>query len=244
MKLRIYSDLHLEFASFDMPVLDPSIDCVILAGDIDKKSRAVKWANENFSCPVVYVSGNHEYYDGHIDRTLQKMRDAAEPHVHVLENNLITLNGVRILGTTAWTDFSSTGNQVAASRVAWERMNDFSHIRIDAGYRRLRPADLIARNHIAKSWLTEELGQPFVGKTIVITHHSPSSIVVEGKHDGHLNAAYTNDWPRLIEQADLWVFGHTHEFVDVELGGCRVVSNPRGYPTEETGFNPAFEIEI
>lgn len=244
MKLRIYSDLHLEFTSFDMPTLDSSVDLVILAGDIDKKSRAVKWANENFSCPVAYVSGNHEYYDGHIDRTLRKMRDAAEPHVHVLENDLITLNGVRVLGTTAWTDFSSTGDQVAASRMAWERMNDFNYIRVDAGYRRLRPADLIARNHLAKTWLTEELGKPFAGKTIVVTHHSPCPVVVGSKHDGHLNAAYTNDWPRLIEQADLWVFGHTHEFVDVELGGCRVVSNPRGYPRESTGFDPAFEIEI
>ncbi|WP_426178495.1 metallophosphoesterase [Pseudomonas sp. TWRC1-2] len=244
MKLRIYSDLHLEFASYDMPALDPSIDLVILGGDIDKKCRGVKWANEHFTCPVAYVCGNHEYYDGHIDRTLTKMRDAAEPHVHVLENDLVVLNGVRVLGTTGWTDFSSTGDQVAASRVAWERMNDFGYIRIDEGYRRLRPADLIARNHAAKSWLTEELARPFVGKTIVITHHSPSSLVVGSKHDGHLNAAYTNDWPRLIEQADLWVFGHTHEFVDVELAGCRIVSNPRGYPGESTGFNPAFEIEM
>lgn len=244
MKLRIYSDLHLEFASYEPPALDSSVDLVILAGDIGKKCRGVKWANENFTCPVAYVGGNHEYYDGHIDRTLTKMREAAVPNVHVLENDSVIFNGVRILGTTGWTDFSSTGDQVAASRVAWERMNDFNYIRVDAGYRRLRPADLIDRNHVAKSWLTEELSKPFAGKTIVITHHSPSPVVVGSKHDGHLNAAYSNDWPRLIEQADLWVFGHTHQFVDVQLAGCRIVSNPRGYPGESTGFNPAFEIEI
>ncbi|EPM42967.1 Metallophosphoesterase [Pseudomonas syringae pv. coriandricola] len=128
--------------------------------------------------------------------------------------------------------------------MAWERMNDFNYIRIEPGYRRLRPADLITRNHIAKNWLTEELGKPFNGKTVVVTHHSPSSAVVGSKHEGHLNAAYTNDWPQLIQQADLWVFGHTHESIDVELGGCRIVSNPRGYPGESTGFDPFFEIEI
>jgi hypothetical protein len=32
--------------------------------------------------------------------------------------------------------------------------------------------------------------------------------------------------------------------VDVELAGCRVVSNPRGYPNEQTGFDPFFEISI
>ncbi|AKT30808.1 metallophosphoesterase family protein [Pseudomonas syringae pv. actinidiae] len=77
MKLRIYSDLHNEFQRFDPPSLDPDVDLVILAGDVDKKARGVKWANETFTCPTVYVCGNHEFYDGHIDRTLQKMREAA-----------------------------------------------------------------------------------------------------------------------------------------------------------------------
>lgn len=244
MKLRIYSDLHLEFASFDPPVLDPDVDLVVLAGDIDKKSRGVRWANETFESPVIYVCGNHEFYDGHIDRTLRKMKEAAAGHVHVLENETWGLDGVRVLGTAAWTDFSSTGDQVGASRMAWEWMNDFKYIRIEEGFRRLRPDDLIARNRMAKAWLTEELGKPFNGKTIVVTHHSPSPAVVGSKHEGHLNAAYTNDWQGLIPLANLWVFGHTHEFVDVELGGCRIVSNPRGYPRESTGFNPNFEIEI
>ncbi|MCF5197077.1 metallophosphoesterase [Pseudomonas syringae] len=244
MRLYVVSDLHNEFHLFHPPAFDPAVDLVILGGDIDKKARGVKWANETFSCQVAYVCGNHEFYDGHIDRTLQKMRDAAEPHVHALENDLVILNDIRILGTTGWTDFSSTGSQVAATAMAWERMNDFNYIRIDAGYRRLRPADLIVRNHMARAWLAQELAKPFQGKTIVVTHHSPSSAVVGGKHEGNLNAAYTNDWPDLIQEADLWIFGHTHEFVDVELAGCRVVSNPRGYPNESTGFDPFFEIEI
>jgi predicted phosphodiesterase len=244
MKLRIYSDLHLEFASFDSPMLDPSVDLVILAGDIDKGGKGVKWASETFSCPIVYVCGNHELYGGHIDRTVQKMREAASGHVHVLENDTLVLDGFRILGTTAWTDFSATGDQVAAANMAWQWMNDFNYIRVGEGYRRLRPDDLIARNRIAKAWLTEELGKQFGGKTIVVTHHSPSPAVVGSKHEGHLNAAYMNDWPELIQQADLWIFGHTHESVDANLGGCRIVSNPRGYPKESTGFDPFFEVEI
>lgn len=64
MKLQIYSDLHLEFARFDPAPSDA--DVVILAGDIDIKSRGVKWASEVFQCPVIYVCGNHEYYGGHI----------------------------------------------------------------------------------------------------------------------------------------------------------------------------------
>ena len=100
MKLQIYSDLHLEFARFDPAPSDA--DVVILAGDIDIKSRGVKWASEVFQCSVIYVCGNHEYYGGHIGHTLLKMKDAALPHVHVLENEMLILDGTRFLVTTAW----------------------------------------------------------------------------------------------------------------------------------------------
>lgn len=242
MRVRIYSDLHNEFEAWDAPDC-LGTDLVILAGDIDKKARGIKWANDTFSCPVAYINGNHEFYDGHIDRTLQKMKDAALSHVHVLENENLILNGIRVLGTTAWTDFTITGDQVAASNMAREWMSDFKYIRTE-NYRRLRPDDLIARNHAARAWLTEQLAQKFEGKTIVVTHHAPSPLLVEAKHEGHLNAAYSNAWPHLIEQADFWIFGHTHHAIDVDLVGCRMISNPRGYPNEFTGFDPFFEIEI
>lgn len=97
---------------------------------------------------------------------------------------------------------------------------------------------------MARQWLGQELEKPFDGKTVVITHYAPTLSVAGDKNDGHLAAAYTNHWPELIEQADLWVFGHTHHAVDVELVGCRVISNPRGYSGGETGFQPDFEIQI
>nr|WP_314576521.1 metallophosphoesterase [uncultured Pseudomonas sp.] len=242
MKIQIYSDLHIEFADF-LPA-ETEADLVILAGDIHTKTRGVIWANQTFACPVVYVAGNHEYYTGHLEQTLRKMRDVAAPNVHVLENDQFVFGNIRFLGTTSWTDYSSTGNVIPASRMAAEWMNDFKMVRVDASYRRLRPDDLIKRNHEARTWLTNELGKPFDGRTVVITHHAPTPHVVGDKHDGHLTASYANNWPELLDFVDLWVFGHTHRAVDVELSGCRVVSNPRGYPREQTGFDPSFMVEL
>lgn len=243
MRVRIYSDLHHEIEAWDVPDCT-GVDLVILAGDVDKKGRGVRWANEAFNSTVVYVSGNHEFYDGHLDRTFEKMQSAAAGHVHILENQVLVLGNLRILGTTAWTDFSSTGDHVAACSIARQWMSDFKYIRADSNYRRLRPDDVIAKNHVAKAWLREELAKEFAGKTVVVTHHAPSPLVIGDEHDGHLTASYTNDWHDLISQADVWVFGHTHTAVDTELGGCRVISNPKGYPGEETGFDPFFEIQI
>jgi predicted phosphodiesterase len=242
MKIQIYSDLHLGFAQFDPTPTDA--DVVILAGDIDIKSRGVVWANDTFQCPVIYVCGNHEYYGGHIDRTLQKMRDAAAPNVHVLENEALILDQTRFLVTTAWTDYSSTGDVVASKRAAWECMNDFAVIRADEGYRRLYPDDLITKSKAAFAWLTRELEKPFDGQTVVVTHHAPVLDYVGDKLPENLIAAYANDWPELLAKADLWVYGHTHVAADFLKHGCRVISNPRGYPNQQTGFNPDFLIEI
>ncbi|WP_223530919.1 metallophosphoesterase family protein [Pseudomonas sp. BF-B-26] len=242
MKLQIYSDLHNEFARFDPAPSDA--DVIILAGDIDLKARGVKWANEVFQCPVIYVCGIHEYYGGHIDHTLRKMKEAALPHVHVLENQALILDQVRFLVTTGWTDYTSTGDLQAATRTAAEWMNDFRVIRADANYRRLRPTDLIAKSKVAYSWLARELEASFDGKTVVITHHAPVPDYLSDDHAGHLAAAYANDWSDLLGKADLWVYGHTHVAASFIKYGCRVVSNPRGYPGESTGFDPELLIDI
>ena len=242
MKLQIYSDLHNEFSRFEPTKSDA--DVVILAGDIDLKSRGVKWANETFQCPVIYVRGNHEYYGGHIDHTLRKMKESALPHVHVLENQALILDQVRFLVTTGWTDYTSTGDVQAATRAASEWMNDFRVIRADTTYRRLRPTDLIAKSRTAFNWLTQELGAPFDGKTVVITHHAPVLDFLSDEHAGHLAAAYANDWSDLLGMADLWIYGHTHIAASFTKRGCHVISNPRGYPGESTGFDPDLLIEL
>jgi hypothetical protein len=45
-------------------------------------------------------------------------------------------------------------------------------------------------------------------------------------------------------QIKYWIHGHTHTHFDYKIGECRVICNPRGYPNENTGFDPNFEMEI
>jgi predicted phosphodiesterase len=245
MRLYILSDLHLEFTGFQPPTFAPgSLDLVVLAGDIHKLDKGVRWANETFSCDVLYVLGNHEFYSGHFDRTIVKARAAAQSHVHVLENDTFVAGGIRFLGTTGWTDFSSTGDVSAAMSLARSMMTDYRTIRTDQNYRRLRPDDVAHRNHEAKQWLAAELNKPFTGKTVVISHHAPIPEVCDSEHEGHLNASYCNSWHAMVDRVDAWIFGHTHHSVDVELSGCRLISNQRGYPGEECGFDPRKMVDF
>lgn len=64
-KIRVFSDLHLEFQDWVPPSSDA--DTVVLAGDIHIGLLGVEWARRTFPlCPVVYVPGNHEFYGGNL----------------------------------------------------------------------------------------------------------------------------------------------------------------------------------
>jgi predicted phosphodiesterase len=212
---------------------------VVLAGDIYTGTRGVEWANKNFRCPVIYVAGNHEFYKGHLNRTLEKMREKALPHVHVLDNDEVVIDGVRFLGTTGWTDFSSTDNVTTALHTAQISMNDYKQIRMGANYRRIKPIDLQQKSQFAKQWLLSNSSTKYQGKTVVVTHHAPLLECAPGiKYElGHLAAAYVNDWQEFaVCNIDIWLHGHTHVGYDKTIEGIRYASNPRGYPFEETGF--------
>jgi Predicted phosphohydrolases len=114
VKIRVLSDLHLEY---DEPELIPHAhaDLIVLAGDIHNHAAGPRWAAQTFdgAVPVIYVPGNHEYYDGEFGALETALYDAAAQvdNVHVLNNAaLVDPQGRwRVLGTTLWTDFALYG---------------------------------------------------------------------------------------------------------------------------------------
>ena len=62
MQLYVASDIHIEFEDFVPPTIDA--DVVVLAGDIGVGTSGVEWAARHYpELCVIYVPGNHEYYD-------------------------------------------------------------------------------------------------------------------------------------------------------------------------------------
>ena len=59
-----------------------------------------------------------------------------------------------------------------------------------------------------------------------------------------MTPAFLSNLDDVVLQADLWIHGHTHHCVDYRIGKARVVSNQRGYPSEEPGFEPTFTVEL
>lgn len=249
MKLNILSDLHLSCGAVEVPRNDA--DVVILAGDIARPKEAVSWALE-LAKPVLYVAGNHEFYGASINGVADELKQlCAGTDIHVLDNDQVTIEGVRFLGTTLWTDFMLwTGDQerTLAMLEAQRFMRDFSKIHVDGPAPRLfTPDDAAALCRADAQWLENRLAEPHAGPTVVITHHAPSRQSIHSRFAGsRLNGCFVSDLQHLVDgqRVQLWVHGHTHDSFDYLLHGTRVVCNPRGYAKDGVNENPSFDREF
>ena len=172
MKLHILSDLHIEFAHFELPEADA--DVIVLAGDVGVGMTGVEWITaQGSNKPFIYVPGNHEFY-GHDISLIGELKNVAPRNVHVLNNEQVVIDGVCFLGAVLWTDFLlfGEGDKWFSTQRARQNMSDFFVIQYDG--RRFTPADSVILHEISRQWLTGELEQPFNGKTVVVTHHAPS----------------------------------------------------------------------
>ncbi|HEY0037870.1 MAG TPA: metallophosphoesterase [Longimicrobium sp.] len=247
MKIRVVSDLHLEFAAFDPPPADA--DVVVLAGDAAPGLRGLEWARTAFGdVPVVYVAGNHEFYRHAIPKLTEDLaREAAGSNVRFLENEEAIIGGARFLGCTLWTDFDLFNERMRSAAAAQAAMNDFQLIRVSPKFRRFGPGDARTLHLRSVRWLHERLSVPFDGPTVVVTHHAPTAhSCAPARRSDPLNPAYASDLDWMMDgSAALWIHGHTHHCVDYSMGGTRIVSNQRGYPGEGVvGFDPALVVRV
>ena len=162
MKLLILADLHLDF--FLGQSMDPFISITneqlqgvthcILAGDLSNKGqtqwkRCLPWLADRLPRAELFViPGNHDYYDGCIDRE-DKLRDAAVAHdAGFLQKTELILGRHRFLCCTLWTDFRIFDDAAKATARAAAHMNDYQYIRVaKAKYSKLKPAHTM-RIHI------------------------------------------------------------------------------------------------
>lgn len=247
MKIHVLSDLHIEYADFSIP--QTNADVIVLAGDIGVGLGGLEWLHaQNTKKPILYVPGNHEYYQ-HDLSLIKSLREYAGANVYILDNDVIELNGIRFLGCTLWTDFDYFGeaDKFFALQSARKNMADFQVIRNKG--RLFKPEDSIRLHEQSRGWLTCMLAEPFSGKTVVISHHAPASGSVHPRYVRNLlTPAFVSSLEHLMDDSriSVWVHGHMHDAFDYEIYGTRVVCNPRGYaPYEDPeGFKSDMVIEV
>jgi predicted phosphodiesterase len=244
MRIQFLSDIHLETAPYTPAVT--GADLVILAGDIHNGAAGVEWARKCFSVPVLYLAGNHEYYEGEFGAVQAALREAAaRTGVLLLDCTAERIDNKRFLGCTLWTDYSlvPAGRRARVVENSRTRNPDYELIR--HGTRKFAPEDAIALCVRHRRWLEERLDESFDGTTIVVTHFAPHPLSIAPVYADHpANPAFIVPLEALMGRAALWIHGHTHTRFDYRVSGTRIVCNPRGYPGEPTGFRPDWTIDI
>lgn len=263
-KFLFWSDLHCEFAPFDIPTpgqdgapTREEVDGVLIAGDIAVKGAHVDWLTliwEKWQCPVLAVAGNHEPYGAkrfqkHLAEERERIAElrAAGVDIDVMRCATRVIGDTRIIGATLWTDMKLYP-ELAPYASVWirERMNDYRavkwHDEARGIYRKLIPEDTIAMHLAELDYIIGQLATPFEGRTVVLTHHAPVMQVLHPRRlqkRETISAAYASDlWPRLgHHKIDAWISGHTHDGVEVSLEGAQ---GPTAFLSNQRGY--PFEI--
>ena len=253
MKIRLLSDLHLEFRDnkYDhiwIPSITDKEEILILAGDISVGTCARDFINElcNHFRHVIMICGNHEFYYNDYFKIIsdwKNIEDAGPTNFHFLYNDWRILDGVRFLAGTMWTNFDDSDPFVMGA--AHRMMADYVKIRHDN--KSITPDFIINEHEKFIEFLVQKFDEPFDGKTVVITHHSPGNEVRRHgrKSPDNLGSAYFADIEQLIgwhDKAVLWVHGHTHRSWDYIINNTRVVCNPYGYWGDS--INPDFDDNL
>jgi hypothetical protein len=203
---------------------------------------------------VIYIMGNHEFYNGKFYAGINYMREecAKYPNVYMLEQDMKIIDDVVFVGGTLWTNMNK--RDPLTMHAIEGMMNDFRIIRNDArNYAPMSALDVAIRHDKTLAYIEHIVHEHRNKKCVVVGHHSPSfqSAHPMYAHETLMNGGYHSDLSEFImdhPQIVLWTHGHTHHPFDYVIGETRVVCNPRGYEndgySENSGWNPNILLEI
>ena len=155
-------------------------------------------------------------------------------NISFLNNTYEIYNTYCFIGTTLWSKISNPEYKI----------NDVYNIpKFDyIEYNRL---NMLSVNFLEDTLQNNE-------KCIVITHHVPSSSLIDVKYKTQQMLPY-NQWfycdldnliTRQKDKIECWIYGHTHTSSNVIINGIPFLCNPIGYPNENNNLDFQTHIKI
>jgi predicted phosphodiesterase len=207
MKIKLVSDLHLEFSDINIQN-NEGCDVLILGGDIcvaqdlhdhpepnntpdqaaiaagtglgRRQQSAQRYRDFfkrcSFQFPhVIYIMGNHEFYNGKFYAGIDYMREELSkyPNIYMLEQDTKVIDDVTFVGATLWTDMNR-GDPLTMHAIEG-MMNDFRIIKNDKrNYAPMSARDVAGRHARTLQYFRSVLAEQHDRKFVVVGHHSPS----------------------------------------------------------------------
>lgn len=242
MKIQLLSDIHVEFWREDqvekLEALIRPADVLVAAGDINvgrtNTIKTLKILAQHYE-QVLYCPGNHEYYGGlelkgfdNYSQFSQKLPS----NVRMLNPGSFTFQDVEFHGATLWTDF---GNHPHTELMYRKFIQDYRRIPDGTAYN----IKGINKHHAGYFKMAYE-NRDRTKKQVFFSHFGPAYEAISERWkdvdatSSILNQYFYNDLGNWISTLDdaIWLFGHTHDSVDVMIGTTRCLARPVGYPKE------------
>jgi Icc-related predicted phosphoesterase len=210
MRIGFVSDLHLErynalhIEHLQRKILSVDVDVMVIGGDT--YTAKTQYLAERFYQPI------REKFRTFI------IKGNHDYYGGVWEDDFIEAG--EFVGGCLWTNFDGDVN---VENLATKYITDFRAIE---GF----TADKCKQIYYDHGKKIFESDAP-----IVVTHFPPSKKAITEKfHGDPLNGYFVNDMDEHIKYSNkkLWLCGHTHGIFEFEVGNCKVISNPLGYPGE------------
>lgn len=254
----LISDLHVESwpDPFDWTHKATSPWCVV-AGDVARqRENLVQVLTHLGQCyqAVFYIDGNDEHY-GRYDNFAASYSEikklvAKIPGVVYLQDNVVIINDIAVMGTNGWWGFDLDTEQDNLSVMDWWCDTFELPKHVPVAIHGMNRGDAVYINRSLARLQDED-----VKHVVIVTHTVPDARLIA--HDPqltgqpmfnvmgnrHMTAALGSD---LANKVHTWCFGHYHGSVDQIHNGIRYVNNCRGRlntPWRQMVYNP-LRIEI
>ncbi|NOU45724.1 MAG: metallophosphoesterase [Bacteroidales bacterium] len=234
MKIQYCSDLHLEFEKNSKYLINTPLivsgEVLILAGDIaplfDERlnNPFFRFVSDHYK-QVFWVPGNHEFYHKDLGEYSQSYNILVRKNINIVHNITLNYEGIRFIFTTLWSNISKEKEKFIEQRVS-----DFQVISMNK--KPLRVSDFNQLHVNSLSFLKEALEYK-TERTIVVTHHLPSTLCNYPPHNASLiNEAFCVDIAETVENshANFWIYGHSHfNQKPLIIGKTMMLTNQLGY---------------
>lgn len=244
----------------------------VMAGDIgDLNTVPIYFRILSYLFPnmkIIYVLGNHEYYGLYWEEAVDNYKDALKdlPNVIVLENELYQDDDNQIVfcGSTLWTNLALHNNVLESQRWVDNRNQDTADIltkRNQSYWDTITSEMMIDRFNESIVKIKEHMKYisiycPNYNK-VMVSHFLPHKLTSHPKFKDTVTSPYwCSHVPELFDfqdgqNWDLWIYGHSHNNVNVLVGNTKVMSNQIGYRSDydmfdslSVPYNPNLILEL
>jgi predicted phosphohydrolase len=236
----LISDLHIDtWGAFDWTAQATSPVCVV-AGDVCRDRAALlKTLRHLGTCyqVVFYIDGNDEHMDymEHMESSYQTLSQQIEriPNVVYLQDNVVVIDGVAIVGTSGWWAFDFDLSVDTAESTAWWASRHNLDNSVAKSVAQMAIGDALYMSASVKRLQTHQ----DVKKIVMVTHTVPDPALVAHDIDLSGSPRMNTIGNRYMMQAlaadtekkiHTWCFGHYHGSVDQVRSGVRFLNNCRG----------------